>query len=142
MKVRVKVKRNKRGGVPAITGPTRVKVGYPAGTSGGILDKAVYNHFGTSTIPERPFISNAIRDNQSSYKQALTTSAAKIVRGETDTRSVLAKLGIKAQGDIQTEITNLADPPNAPSTIAKKGSSNPLIDTGAMRNATTWKIDK
>jgi hypothetical protein len=29
-------------------------------------------------------------------------------------------------------------PPNAPSTVAKKGSSRPLVDTGRLVNAITW----
>lgn len=56
-------------------------------------------------------------------------------------RAQLSRLGVLAQGDIQMEITALSSPPNTPSTIARKGSSNPLIDTGAMRGAVTWKLD-
>ena len=31
-------------------------------------------------------------------------------------------------------------PENAPSTIAKKGSSNPLIDTGEMRSKVSHEV--
>jgi hypothetical protein len=55
--------------------------------------------------------------------------------------ATLSKLGIMAQGDIQGEITSLSTPPNAPSTIRRKGSSNPLIDSGEMRGAVTYKVD-
>ena len=41
---------------------------------------------------------------------------------------------------IAREITNLKEPPNAESTILKKGSSNPLIDTGDMRKSVKWKL--
>lgn len=128
---------------PIASGPRRVKVGYPAGkTSSFIISKAIWNHFGTSRgIPERPFLRNAIRGNASKYQTAMKVSAPKILRGETDTRTVLSKLGLLAQGDIQTEITNLRTPPNAPSTIRAKGSSNPLIETGEMRQATTYAIE-
>lgn len=85
---------------------------------------------------------NAIRDNQASYRDGMKTSAAKLLRGETGLRTVLSKLGIKAQGDIQAEITSLSNPPNSPVTIALKGSSNPLIDSGEMRGAVTWKVDE
>jgi hypothetical protein len=54
----------------------------------------------------------------------------------------LNKLGILAQGDIQQEITDLRDPPNAPATIKAKGSSNPLIDTGEMRSKVTWQVKR
>lgn len=61
--------------------------------------------------------------------------------GETALATVLNKLGIVAQGDIQSEITSLRSPPNSAVTIARKGSSNPLIDTGAMRQAVTWVVE-
>ncbi|KGE80137.1 hypothetical protein [Agrobacterium pusense] len=126
-----------------ITGPKRVKVGFPAGEAdGGVIERAVWQEFGTRRgIPERPFMRNAMRANQSKYRNALKASAAKILRGEASLPIVMAKLGIAAQGDIQAEITSLMTPPLAPSTIAKKGSSKPLIDTGEMRGAVTFKVD-
>ena len=72
----------------------------------------------------------------------MSASAPKILRGTTSLFSVLSKLGILAQGDIQAEITALASPPNSPVTVALKGSSNPLIDTGEMRGAVTYKVDE
>jgi hypothetical protein len=71
----------------------------------------------------------------------MQVSAAKLLSGDTAMGTVLAKLGIVAQGDIQGEITSLMTPPNSPVTIALKGSSKPLIDTGEMRGAVTWKVD-
>jgi len=141
----VTVKRNQRVNLKAIEGkikgPSRVKVGLPAGKadSDNIM-KAIWNNFGTQNIPERPFMQNAMRANRSSYRAAMISSASKILRGETSLRSVLSKLGTKAQGDIQAEITALSSPPNAPSTIRQKGSSNPLVDTGEMRSSITWTI--
>ena len=39
-----------------------------------------------------------------------------------------------------TDGTHLA--PNAPATIARKGSSTPLIDTGALLNSITYEVRK
>lgn len=41
---------------------------------------------------------------------------------------------------VQDYMTDLRDPPNTPITIAKKGSSNPLIDTGELRSKITYKV--
>ena len=139
----VRVIRRKHRDIPNISGPMRVKVGYPASeTSSAIVMRAIWNHFGTSRgIPSRPFLRNAIRGNRNKYKRQLQIAAKSLVVGLSTTRDVLAKLGIQAVGDIQREITNLRTPPNAPSTIRKKGSSNPLIDTGEMRQSTTYEIE-
>ena len=136
-----------------LKGPSRVKVGFPAGEADADnIQKAIWNEFGTrggasgggwgGPIPERPFMRNAMRDNSASYRSAMKTSAAKLLRGETSLRTVLSKLGVIAQGDVQAEITSLASPPNSPVTIKLKGSSNPLIDEGEMRAAVTWKVDE
>ncbi|MFN3506212.1 MAG: hypothetical protein ACK4ZU_01965 [Allorhizobium sp.] len=90
---------------------------------------------------------NAMRANRTSYRSAMVAGAKEIVRAAAAGKDpakvmlqVLRKLGIKAQGDIQEEITSLQSPPNAPSTIAQKGSSNPLIETGELRASVAFKV--
>jgi hypothetical protein len=144
MGVTVRARRKKHIDIPdKITGPMQVKVGFPAGkVDGDIVSRAIWNHFGTSRgIPSRPFLLNAMRKNRAKYLSAMKSAAKKILRGEEGTEMTLRRLGILAQGDVQSEITDLRSPPNAPSTIKKKGSSNPLIDTGEMRQAVTYKVD-
>ncbi|MBX4889775.1 hypothetical protein [Rhizobium bangladeshense] len=152
------VKRKAVGSVYAnlgksLKGPKQVKVGFPAGEADqDNINKAVWNEFGTrggasgggwgGPIPERPFMRNALRDNRGKYRDALRSSAAKILTGKTQLRTVLSKLGILAQGDVQGEITSLMSPPNSPVTVALKGSSKPLIDSGEMRGAVTYKVDQ
>lgn len=135
------------------TGPQKVKVGFPAGgSSASNIQKALWNHFGTKggasgggwggPIPERPFLSNAMRDNRNKYREGMQTAARAILAGNYDMRTALDRLGTLAQSDVQNEITALNTPPNAPATILRKGSSNPLIDTGEMRSSVTWIIDE
>lgn len=52
----------------------------------------------------------------------------------------MEQVGAFAAGATQQYITDLRDPPNAPYTIEKKGSDNPLIDTGSMRSSVTYKV--
>lgn len=152
----IKVQRSNAGGarrffqaIAALRGePTGVKVGFPAGkASGEIIERAVYNEFGTRHIPERPFLRNAMRANRTKYVDGMKSEVRQIIadaiKGRTRARAIesaLNRLGIIAVGDIQDEITALSSPPNAASTIRQKGSSNPLIDTGAMRAAVTHQI--
>lgn len=156
--MRVKRKKHKKLKKPNLTGPTKVKVGFPSSKSSqSNIEKAVWNEFGTrgsgkgfktprgggfgGPIPERPFMRNAMRDNRGKYRTMLRASAKSILLGETSLRGSLTKLGIQAQGDIQKEIGSMRSPPNSETTIRLKGSSNPLIDSGAMRQAVTWAIE-
>jgi hypothetical protein len=131
---------------------THVKVGFPAGeVSSDLVMRAIWNEFGTrggasgggwgGPIPERPFMRNAMRANRGKYQRAMSAGAREIFKSGTSLSTILSRLGILAQGDIQGEITSLASPPNSPVTIKLKGSSNPLIDSGEMRAAVTWKIE-
>ena len=143
MALRARVRRKTHRKLHPILGDTKVKVGLVAGEADSDnIDKAMWNEFGTAHIPERPFLRNAMRNNTAAYRNAMRMVAAKILRGETTLAIVLAKLGQQASDDVKAEITALSDPPNAPATIARKESSNPLIDTGEMRNSVTWKIDE
>lgn len=125
-----------------LNGPTTVKVGFIAGQApADQVAIASYNEFGTSRIPERPFLRNAMAENKASYGALMRTDAKKIVSGEQTMRRTLDRLGLKGQGDVQQSIVDLRNPPNAPSTIKQKGSSNPLIDTGAMRQSVSFKVE-
>jgi hypothetical protein len=64
----------------------------------------------------------------------------KVLSGEMTMRILLEQMGQLAEGHIKQEITDLKDPPNAASTIAAKGSDNPLIDTGAFRQSIRYVI--
>lgn len=124
-----------------LKGPTKVRVGFPAGTGGDIVARALYQEFGTKTIPERPFLRITMRAERNKYQRMMAVGAREILHGGTSMRSILSRLGILAQGDVQGTITSLQSPPNAPSTIRQKGSSNPLIDTGEMRQRVSFKVD-
>jgi HK97 gp10 family phage protein len=135
----------------SLRGAKKVKVGFPQGEADSDnIQKAIWSEFGTAggasgggwggPVPERPFLRNAMRDNRNKYRDGMKTSAKKLLLGQTSLHTVLSKLGILAQGDVQESITSLSSPPNSPVTIELKGSSNPLIDSGEMRAAVTYKI--
>ena len=135
-----------------LSGPTKVKVGFVSGMADqDNINKAVWNEFGTKggasgggwggPIPERPFLRNAMRNNASKYRNAMASSAERILLGQATLDSVLTKLGTLAEQDVKNEITSLRSPPNSPVTIEMKGSDNPLIDTGEMRNSVRYKVE-
>lgn len=94
------------------------------------------NDQGTKNIPERPFMIPA--GNKAANKTINITVNS--IAGGMDESQALSRAGIMFKNAIQREITNLKEPPNAESTILKKGSSNPLIDTGLMRSKVEWKL--
>ena len=49
-------------------------------------------------------------------------------------------MGLKIETDIKDKINRLGSPPNAPSTVRRKGSDNPLVDTGTMRESLRYVV--
>lgn len=119
-----------------------VYVGFRARSGGAdLLVKAAANEFGTETIPERSFLRSTVDDERETYVRELTKATGQIVDGEiTQAETTLKRLGLRAVGDVQMKIVDLREPPNAPATIAAKKSSNPLIDTGNMRQSVEYVL--
>lgn len=107
---------------------------YPNGKD--VTTVARDNDKGTKRIPERPFMIPA--GNKAANKTINITVGS--IAGGMDEQQALSRAAIMFKNAIQREITNLKEPPNAESTILKKGSSNPLIDTGLMRSKVEWKL--
>lgn len=122
-------------------GRSKVKVGFPKGESDEILDKAIYNEFGTRDIPERPFIRNGLRDGVGELQRVSTVVARRVIAGTLTKNQALNQLGKTGVDLVKQSAIGLKDPPNAEVTVSRKGSSNPLVDTGEMVGAITWKVE-
>lgn len=92
-------------------------------------------HFGTQTIPPRPWLDTGVDSGTKDYLEVIQNHS-------DDLDNALEIIGQIAVGRVQQYMTELNEPANAPSTIERKGSSNPLIDTGAMRQSVTYKISQ
>ena len=105
---------------------------------------AAIQHYGSADgkIPPRPFLDVAIEQNQKTYSKIMSSMAGDVASGEVPATKVLDIVGLRAVGDVQEYMTNLRTPPNAASTIQAKGSSNPLIDTGNLRQSITHEVRK
>ena len=107
---------------------------YPNGKD--VTTVARDNDKGTRKIPQREFMIPA--GNKAANKTINITVHS--IAGGMDEQQALSKAAIMFKNAIQKEITNLKEPPNAEYTIEKKGSSNPLIDSGDMRKSVKWKL--
>ncbi len=100
------------------------------------------HEFGSSDgrIPARSFLRSFLNSRRSDIKRAITMGARNVVNGKP-VLNELNKLALWAQGTVQEQIVDVDDPPNKPATIKRKGSANPLIDTGAMRQAVVGQVE-
>ena len=85
-------------------------------------------------------MSPAYAKNEARLARGMDKQVQKIMRGTMDAETALNRTGLFLQREIQKEIDEKETPPNAPATIARKNSSKPLIDSGQMRQAVTYKV--
>jgi len=103
---------------------------------------AAANEFGTDTIPARPFLRGAFNANQRGLTQTASRLFGLILEGKLTSKRALGILGEEHQGQVQEYMTALDTPPNAPRTVAQKGSANPLVDEGRLRASIRWEHDR
>jgi hypothetical protein len=91
-------------------------------------------------IPPRPFVRGFVDGKREQIKKTLDKLGALVSGGKLDAETAMARLGEYAQGGVRSYIRNGTFLPNAASTIAKKGSGKPLIDTGTLRNSIRYEV--
>jgi hypothetical protein len=107
-----------------------------------VLEVAVFNEFGTDRIPERSFIRAWFDENEGRLRTALSRMTVSVIAGKRTKEQALELLAQACVGQIQKRIANGISPPNADSTIDRKGSDKPLVDTGQLRSALGYRVDR
>jgi hypothetical protein len=137
-----------------LAGKARVRVGVlsdePKASGDGndsamtLLDVAARNEFGAPAagVPQRSFIRATVDQEQARIRAMQSSQATRIISGDTTPEIALEQIGAVVQGSIQARIARGIDPPNAPSTVARKGSSKPLVDTGQLRSSITYVVEE
>lgn len=110
---------------------------YPGGTPVAMI--AAIQNFGAprAGIPPRPFFSNMIADKSDEWPSAI---ANLLPANNYDVERVLALAGEAIAGQLRQSIVDTNAPPLAESTIARKGHSKPLVDTGHMLRSVSYEV--
>lgn len=96
---------------------------------------AAVNEFGSGPIPSRPFMRQTFDKNERELSARVGAEFSAVVSGSKTPQQSLEQLGLWYTYKMQAEVASGDFAPNSPVTIAIKGSSRPLIDTGRMRQS-------
>lgn len=107
-----------------------------------ILEVASMHEFGTDTIPQRSFLRAWFDEHLERAREALRRLLVQALEGKITPEQAVERFGLWVKGEIQKRIAQGIPPPLAESTIEKKGSSVPLVDTGQLRSSITFKVEK
>lgn len=105
-----------------------------------MAELAAIHEFGAG-VPKRSFIRDTIDRNAPKYAKAMAQAGAQVTSGnKAAVRMAMKRLALQVEGDIKQRIADGVPPPNAASTVAAKGSSTPLVDTGQLRASVTAEV--
>ncbi len=135
-------------GLPANSDP------YPDGTS--VVQVGIDHEFGSDTprtytstrgnqvsvsgIPERSFMRSTAKEGRERWGKIMVKGVKDAIAGKNKSVDIVEAVGLIAESDVKQKITTISEPPNSPQVIAEKGSSNPLIDTGHLRQSITHVV--
>ena len=106
-----------------------------------VVEIAAFQELGTSTIPARSFIRATVESKRKELGVICERVAKAIVLKGMPIDTALEVVGQWAAAAMKRTITGSdIPPPLAPTTIAAKGSSKPLVDTGQLVNAISYEI--
>ncbi|MGL6147829.1 MAG: hypothetical protein ACRC1V_05080 [Plesiomonas sp.] len=95
---------------------------------------AAINHFGNEHIPARPFLDVGVISKIDRINKVINDS------GGENLDHALDVVGLVAVGAVQEYMTDLQAPANSAETIRRKGSANPLIDSGQLKQSITYQV--
>jgi hypothetical protein len=92
--------------------------------------------------PMRSWLRDWIEQSQAEILAVQRREYARVLSGAQSKDQALARIGVWIVGQIQARIAAGIPPANAESTIARKGSSTPLIDTGQARSSIASRVNR
>jgi len=122
-----------------------------------VAEVAMYNEYGTSTSPARPFLRTTLVNKADEWAEGLRKMGVAYLEGRADLETVADKMGVAMQTGILETIDSNMPPPNAESTYKRKlarlkdsnGESikggadtiRTLVDSGVMRDSISYDYD-
>jgi hypothetical protein len=128
-------------------GEQRVLVGVPRGAGAeengvSLAQVAAFTEFGTDKAPARPFLRGGIRKGLPTIARVAARDISAVAHGTKSMDVALEMAGVIGTGAVKEFMAGPNFVPNAPYTIAKKGSSQPTIEDAQLRQSITHVLER
>lgn len=94
------------------------------------------------TIPERSFLRSGFDAHNKEVLKKVEATMPDVLIGTMTVEKYCEIIGLLLASKIKEYARDLRSPANHPFTIAQKGSSNPLVDTGSMIGGITYEVER
>jgi phage gpG-like protein len=109
-----------------------------------VVQVGASHEYGVGDIPQRSFLRMPFDVKETELSRYIASQFKKLERGNTDTRTALGRVGVKAR-NIVVEAFSTGGfgqwPDISAMTKEAKGSSKILINTSTLRNSITWRVN-
>lgn len=92
-------------------------------------------------IPERAFLRNGYDENKDAVIDKAEALLGDVLSGTMSTNQLFELVGLLLKSKIQDYARDLDSPANHPFTVERKGSSNPLVQSGDMIGAIDYRVE-
>lgn len=114
-------------------------------TGQSVADVAMWNEYGTSTSPARPFLRTTLVNNSDEWADGFRKMSLAFIQGKGDLETIADKMGVAMQTGILETIDSNMPPPNSVATVRQKVergmTPRTLIDSGVMRDSISYDYD-
>lgn len=107
-----------------------------------VEEYAVFNEYGTSRMPARPFFRLSVKTSkaQKEIQEYMKKQVEMIITGDITGQQAYENLGTFVVQKIKKTIMSGNFAPNDAKTIKRKGSSTPLVETHSLYNSINYEI--
>lgn len=91
-------------------------------------------------IPERSFLRSGYDENIDKIAGKVEEMLPAVLENDVNPKVFMDAIGLEFAGLIQKKLRDLKSPANSDMTVERKGSSNPLIDTGRLVGAIEHEV--
>lgn len=92
-------------------------------------------------IPERPFMRNGYDSKKEEAVSDCEQAIGDVLSGDMDVNTFLEMVGLQLASGIKDYARDLSSPANSGFTVERKGTSNPLVDTGNMIESINFRVE-
>lgn len=91
-------------------------------------------------IPERSFLRSGYDENIDKIADKVEEMLPSVLENDVNPKVFMEAIGLEFAGLIQKKLRDLKSPANSDMTIERKGSSNPLVDSGRLVGAIDYEV--
>ena len=110
--------------------------------AGPTAELAAIHEYGGGHVPARPMLRPVFDKNRERYRRLQRELWDDVFTGKKNINEALKELGEVMVEDIKDHIMTGPHLPLAPSTVARKGHDQPLIETKTMHDQVSSKVER